>query len=141
VANACPVRRTDGGQCNARPTASGYCFNHDPSLAERRRQARIAGGRGKSRVARGRKLLPQDLLLLDTLLDQAVEGVYQGSLAPSQGSAIAALVGAKVRLREVSLKIVEQSELAGRIDVLEERLHEIGLTSGKNGRVGYARRG
>jgi hypothetical protein len=78
--------------------------------------------------------LPDDLQVLDTLLDRAIAGVYQGALLPAQGTSIASLVGAKVRLREVSLKIAEQVELKEEVAALERRLGEIETKSGTNGK-------
>jgi hypothetical protein len=72
---------------------------------------------------RAQKLLPLgDLDILDRVLNQAVAEVYQGILSPSQGTAIAALAGARVRLREISLKMAEQGELKDRISRLEEKI-------------------
>jgi hypothetical protein len=84
---------------------------HDPSLAAKRQQARSRGGRGKSKRARAERLLPDDLVVLDRVIDSAISGVYRGALTPGQGSALSALVGSKVRLRNLALRIQEQIEL------------------------------
>jgi hypothetical protein len=131
---SCAAARKDGNPCQATPTHSGYCFAHNPALSSKRREARVKGGKGKSRTVRAQKLLPDDLQVLDTLLDRAIAGVYQGALLPAQGTSIASLVGAKVRLREVSLKIAEQVELKEEVAALERRLGEIETKSGTNGK-------
>jgi hypothetical protein len=137
-ANGCPTPRKDGGQCRARPTKSGYCLTHDPDLAGQRAASRQRGGKGKSRMARAQKLIPEDLQVLDTLLDQVVAGIYQGGLVPAQGSAIAAVIGAKVRIREISLKIMEQTELTARVERLEAQSVEFRAANPKNGKgTGY----
>jgi hypothetical protein len=132
LADACPTPRKDGSPCQAQPTKSGYCLAHDASLAEKRQAARERGGFGKSRAARAAKLLPRDLEIMDDVLSSAISAVYRGSMSPSQGSAIAALAGARVRLREIALRLAEQVELADRISRLEEHIHEMGFTSGTN---------
>jgi hypothetical protein len=134
VAPTCPTPRKDGGQCTARPNQSGFCYVHDPALDEKRRQAWRKGGKGKSLLIRAQKLIPPNLQVLDTLLDRVVADVYRGSLAPSQGTAIASLVGAKVRIREISLKLREQTELAERLERLEEKIEELGNPSHSNGK-------
>jgi hypothetical protein len=116
-------------------------MSHDPSLAERRRQARINGGKGRARAARAQRLLPDDLEMLDKVLSTAIGAVYQGGISPAQGSSIAALVGGKVRLREIALKILEGLDLESRITALEEKFSESEIKSVKNGRSGYTRRG
>jgi hypothetical protein len=133
VGNACPVIRRDGQPCQGAPGPSGRCWAHDPGIEERRREARKKGGEGKSRKVRAQKFLPRDLEILDGVLDQAIARTYQGGITPSQGSAIAALAGAKVRLREISLKLAEQTEFKERIQKLEERLNDINLKANRNG--------
>jgi hypothetical protein len=134
VTDACPIPNRDGSVCRAKPTASGICFSHDPGRAEQRRRSRINGGFGKSRKARAQKLLPEDLQALDAVLSGAITGVFEGSLLPGQGSAIAALAGARVRVREIALKLAEQTELMDRISRLEEKLDEFNVARGRNGK-------
>jgi hypothetical protein len=135
VADSCLKRRKDGGLCQARPTTSGFCPSHDPALSGKIREARARGGRGKSTRARAARLLPADLQLLDRVIDRAIDDLYSGSISPGQGSALSALVGSKIRLREVSLKLAEQSELRSRISHLEEKIVEFGLKNHTNGKA------
>lgn len=135
LANGCPTARRDGEACQARPTRSGYCLAHDPSLAEKRQQARLRGGYGKSRAARAQKILPHDLRSMDDVLSSAIIGVYRGNLLPSQGSAIAALSSARVRVREIALRMAEQGELRDRISALEDKINELGIRNHQNGKV------
>ena len=95
--DSCPITRKDGAPCQARPTKSGYCFSHDPSLKEKRRQARVRGGKGKARTVRARKLLMAEFESWDALPDRAAAQVYQGILAPNVATAIASLVHAQDR--------------------------------------------
>jgi hypothetical protein len=140
VANTCSARRADGQPCRAMSTRSGYCPAHDPVLTEKVRDARRAGGHGKSRSARAAKLLPDDLLVLDQVLDSAIAGIYRGSLVSAQGQAIASLTGAKIRLRELALRIKEQIELEDRIQRLEAILRDTGNTRFSNGATNHRAR-
>lgn len=112
-------------------------MTHDPALAGKRREARLKGGKGKSRMVRAQKLIPEDLLVLDSLLDRVVADVYRGALAPAQGTAIAALLGAKVRIRDLGLRVREQTELTERLSKLEERIEELGIKAHSNGKAAY----
>lgn len=94
-------------------------MSHSPALAEKRREASARGGQNKAKVRRVQKLLPPDLQVLDSVLANAIAGVYRDDLSPAQGSAIAALAGARIRVRECALKLAEQSELRERIERLE----------------------
>ena len=134
VMNSCPFLKKDGTPCQAKPTRSGHCVAHDPALEQKRQQARQRGGAHKSRLLRMQQLMPPDLQTLDEVLSQAIAGVFRGNMAPAQGSSISALVSAKCKLRELSLRIMEQTELTNRIKKLEERINELGLTDSRNGR-------
>ena len=131
----CPIPRKDGKECRGIPTTSGYCPSHDPNLGNKIREGRARGGRNKARTARAQKLLLGELETLDDVLTQAVAGVYRGTLSPAQGSSIAALASAKVRLREIALKMAEQTELKDRILRLEEQIYDIGLKNHTNGKA------
>ena len=114
MANRCNATRRDGQPCVAAAQPSGYCFFHDPALADARTAARQRGGRGKSHVARFQKKAPQELRdVLDQLM-QALEETYGGQLEPRVATAMATLCGAIVRIYELG-------ELAVRVQALEER--------------------
>jgi hypothetical protein len=134
VGNACPIARKDGSPCGGTPTKSGYCLAHDPALAEKRTAARRKGGKGKSRLVRAQKLIPEDLQAMDRVLSRCVADVYRGIIAPAQGTAIASMVGARVRIREIALKMREQTELTERIEKLEEQIVKSGISTPKNGK-------
>jgi hypothetical protein len=139
VSDTCPATRKDGQPCQAHPTSDGWCLAHSPGLKDKRERARVSGGRNKSRTVRGGKLLPDDLQVLDSVLAQALASVFRGTLAPAQGSSIAALASARVRLREIALRMAEQGELKERIQKLEVAINDIGLKNRTNGTA--ARRG
>jgi hypothetical protein len=74
------------------------CFIHDPDRVADRAAASARGGRGKSRLARVERLVPGTLkpvlqLLLDVLAD-----ARDGTIAPAQANAVAAVAGAIVRV-------------------------------------------
>jgi len=76
-----------------KPDAS-VCFAHDATLQAQRAEARVRGGRGKSRIARVEKLVPATLRpVLNTLLE-ALEETRQGAMDPKVAGALAALAGA-----------------------------------------------
>ena len=103
------VRQTDRTRCSAitkrgqrcqgtpRPS-SNYCFAHDPSLAAKRKTARVKGGKNSSRVARLEKLMPSRLRPVFDRLERAMREVHDGSLDPRQATAIASLAGAMVKV-------------------------------------------
>jgi hypothetical protein len=135
LGNGCPSRRRDGAACQATPTKSGYCLSHDPSLEEKRRQARVRGGKGKARTARARKLLMAEFESWDALLDRAAAQVYQGVLAPNVATAIASLAGAKVKLFETSIRLWESTETREKLDALTGKVEQ--LQSGAGSRNGH----
>jgi hypothetical protein len=114
MANRCIATRRDGVPCATAARASGYCFAHDPALAEVRADACRRGGRNSSHVARIQKKAPQELRdVLDQLM-QALDETYGGQLEPRVAGAMATLCGAIVRVYELG-------ELAMRVQALEER--------------------
>jgi len=84
---------------------------HAPELAEARREGSRRGGHGRSKAERARRLLPA----IFGQLEAALAEVHNGTLAPAQGTAMAALAGALVRL-------VEAGEMALRLEALEQRM-------------------
>src|SRR5438105_11981248 len=117
MANRCKATRRDGGSCMSGASPSGYCFFHDPALAEARRAASRRGGQGASHVVRFQKKAPQDLRdMLDQLM-QALAETYGGQLEPRVATAMATLCSAIIRVYELG-------ELAVRVQALEERDEE-----------------
>ena len=106
----CREVKADGSRCRAWATASGLCIFHTPGGQEARRK----GGMNSSRKARADKLLPLRLRPLLELLEQALVEVHDGNLGHSQGSAMATLAGAIV-------KLYESGVLEERLTALEQR--------------------
>jgi len=65
----------------------------------------VRGGKNSSRRARLEKLMPEPLRPVFALLEKALTDVSEGRLTPQQGSAMASLTGAMVRI----LKAGEQA--------------------------------
>lgn len=114
----CRATRTDGRPCTVRARPSGFCWGHDPALAEARQQARRKGGHGKSTAARLNRRLPPNLRgVLSTLLE-ALDEVHTGEIDPRVASAMGSLAGAISKLYEVA-------ELERRLEQLEQQARQI----------------
>jgi hypothetical protein len=113
----CSTVRRDGAPCTAPALASGYCFAHDPALAEKRAAARMAGGKGKACTARAHKRLPADLRGVLARLLTALDETHAGELEPRVASAMSALASAISRIYEVA-------ELEERLEKLEGLTNE-----------------
>jgi hypothetical protein len=98
---------------------SSYCLNHDPARAEENKRRSSKGGK---RGGRGR---PQvELTNIKTQLQDLVDGVLDGQLERSTGSAVAQILNVYLRAVSVELQVREQLELLGRLEALEEALEE-----------------
>ena len=113
----CSAVRRDGAPCTAPALAGGYCFAHDPALAEKRAAARLAGGKGKASAARAHKRLPADLRDVLGRLLTALDETHAGELEPRVASAMSALASAISRIYEVA-------ELEERLEKLEGLTNE-----------------
>jgi Family of unknown function (DUF5763) len=119
----CAATNKDGSACQAPPTASGYCFTHDPARAAQRAAARRAGG-GRSRKA---AVLPPDapdlplrtvadvMEVLAVTINQTRKGVVDTRVANAIGY-----------LSSVLLRAIEGGEMERRIQALEEQLAQKG---------------
>jgi len=94
---------TKGGQpCRGTARPSGFCFSHDPTLQEARRDGAARGGQGQSTPARLARLIPSSLRPTLETLFTALDEVHSGELDPRQASAMASLAGAIGRLYETA---------------------------------------
>ena len=110
----CPATRKDGRPCTASSGPSGYCIGHSPNAIEARRQ----GGRGRSRVARAGKLLPERLKPVAESLETALKEVHDGRIDPRIATAMASLAGALGR-------VFQAGELEERLRQLEVMNHQV----------------
>ncbi len=112
----CKANRMDGSPCRAIPTASGYCFAHDPQLRAITTRARRRGGENRSKIRRAKKLVPPDFLALSRMLQSAMVLTYEGKLPPVRLTAIAAGAGALVKLHEVATLESRLTDLEARLE-------------------------
>ena len=95
----CSAITKRGQRCQGTPRpSSNYCFAHDPSLAAKRKTARVKGGKNSSRVARLEKLMPSRLRPAFARLERALQEVHDGSLDPRRATAMASLAGGMVKV-------------------------------------------
>jgi hypothetical protein len=100
ASSGCSVVTKAGDPCHARPTASGYCFAHDPALHEKRNAARRRGGANSAhRVRFSSAMSPVLADVLDFIIT-AMRDVTGGGLDHRRAQAVAALAGAAVRTYE-----------------------------------------
>jgi Family of unknown function (DUF5763) len=96
----CSATRKDGATCTTPARNSGYCFAHDPALAEKRRAAYRSGGRNKSTSKRLDRLTPASLRPVLSKLYAALDGLEDGSVEPRVGTAMASVASVIVRVHE-----------------------------------------
>lgn len=106
-AGQCHHIKPGGSHCKAfAMKQSNYCFIHDPNLAQERKDARIKGGKERSRKA---SVLPADtpdrplttLSEVDSLLVDMVNQVLRGEIGTSQSHAVNALLGTLHKTRDL----------------------------------------
>ena len=95
----------------ARAVTGELCIGDAPGAQEARRK----GGAATSRAARAAKLIPSRLRPVAVILEAALTEVHDGTLSPNQGTAIASLAGALIR-------VVQAGEMEERLRSLEARV-------------------
>ena len=117
----------NGPQCSAITKAGSRCpnralldrkwyFAHDPDLVDARKQGSYKGGKGKSKAARARKAIPEDLRDVGDLLLQAINEVKTGDLEPTKATAMAPLTWAYVTVYEAGLVESKLKDIEARLD-------------------------
>jgi hypothetical protein len=118
----CRYIKSGGGYCQANAlTGSSYCYFHSPDVAEERQEARVKGGKERSRKA---TVLPPDTpdMPLTTsadvtnLLAQTINKVLRGQLDPHVSNAVGFLAGHL-------LKAQQQEQIERRLQRVESILH------------------
>jgi len=120
ASTACKATTKDGQPCRAWALhGSDFCFQHDPSKAQERKEARSKGGRARH----GRKLDADRgrVVQLDTLADvvRLVEGAVGDLLQLENSVSRARAVG---YLAGIAVKALQVSELEERIARLEREV-------------------
>lgn len=111
----CQATKLDGDSCNAYSLSDSiYCFEHEPSLEELRREAKAKGGRKRAYVA-GMKV---SINSIEDVLDGISEVIGNLKVMDCTVSQSRALVDAYL----AALKVFELKELEARMIALEEML-------------------
>jgi hypothetical protein len=108
----------------ARP--SGYCWNHDPELAEARKEGNSRGGRNRSNAKRAsRELIAVEArdarANLVPGLTRAFEKVEAGDLAPNVANSMATIAKALVEVTNATQVDAEIEELRQAIEDLRRQ--------------------
>ena len=121
----CQAQKADGTPCRGTARPSGFCTFHDPELAQKRAEARRAGGRSRSR---GPAVLPdaedlpaQTVAHVTAILGRTLNDVRQGKVDAKVANAIG-------YLSSVLLRSLQDGELEARLAALETRLSEGSVT-------------
>src|SRR5262245_19018245 len=115
--------KKDGSPCPVEARPSGYCWAHDPGLAEARAAGRRQGGRTRSTPA---AVLPADAPDLPVrtvadvvaLLGTTINETRRGELDPKVANAVGYLTS-------VLLRALQDSDLAAQLDELRRELEEL----------------
>jgi hypothetical protein len=110
----CLSKKKSGEPCRAKALADGYCFIHSPAMAEKRRAARVRGGKNSAKAVRLEKLCPQRLESVYGALGRAMVDVARGDLDPRIVASMAAAARAMVA-------VITAGEIEDRIRHLEEK--------------------
>ena len=114
----CQASKLDGEPCNSYSVIGGdYCYEHEPSLAESRRESKAKGGRKRAYVA-GMKV---SITAVDDILDGISEVIGNLKTMDCTVSQSRALVDAYL----AALKVFELKELDDRVAEIEELMKEV----------------
>jgi hypothetical protein len=114
----CSALRCDGQPCSAPALPSGpLCFAHEPSMTERRREARSKGAQvsNQKRALEAKQPGTGDLDALANFNGLVLRGVLSGRIRHDVGRSI--FLGVSTQM-----KLLESSDIARRLEALEERL-------------------
>jgi hypothetical protein len=119
ISKTCSATKSDQSKCRAAAIpGSEFCFFHDPSKAEKRREAQSQGGR-QNRVKTLEDSAP-DVKVEDSgdaiiLLVQTINQVRKGQIDPRVANSVGFLAN-------ILIKAVERDKLETRIEQLEALL-------------------
>ncbi len=105
----CIHKTKENLQCKAYSISGReFCFTHDPQMADRRKIAVQKGGlspkkkRSVMAINRIRMKNPEDMIIL---LEDTVNRVRTGSMAPQQANVVGSLVSLAIKAFEISESI------------------------------------
>lgn len=98
--------------CNAKATASGYCFFHDPKLKEKHKEAAAKGGRGGVDIL---DLQLKSIKDLRKLLQETINNVRKNKNYSSRARVIGQLVS-------ILQQVIMNEDLEKRVFELEKTL-------------------
>jgi hypothetical protein len=115
----CLATKPDGARCRTAVLPdSEFCFFHDPSKAAERREAQAQGGRQnrmKTLDVGAPDIKIESSGQIMTLLSDTISQVRKGSIDPRIANSIGYLAN-------VAMRVLEQNDLEGRIEKLEQLL-------------------
>lgn len=119
ISKNCSATKPDDSKCQA-PALPGseFCFFHDPSKAEERREAQAQGGRQnrmKTLEATAQDVKVEDSGDARALLVQTINQVRKGEIDPRVANSVGFLAN-------ILIKALEQDKLEARIELLEAAL-------------------
>jgi hypothetical protein len=121
ITKTCCAKKPDGSNCEA-PVVAGseFCFFHDPSKAQQRREAQVHGGRQnrmKTLDSTAPDVRVEDVGDARALLVQTINWVLKGEIDPRVANSVGFLLN-------MIMKAVAQDNLEARIEELEA-LHKV----------------
>lgn len=117
-AASCPATTLVGRPCAGTPRPSGWCFTHDPALADARAAGRSRGGTNRATVTRITARMPATVADLTAAVLSALVDVRAGRLTPARGQAIASLARA-------ALAAHQAEDTGRRLDQIEDHLDTV----------------
>lgn len=130
----CDFAKSNGQRCRARRiSGSKYCFHHDPKKTEKRREAKVAGGK-KGKADWIQATLPQDAPDVSIekpedikqLIGDTINQVRRGQLSPQVANSVGYLVN-------IAIKAIESGKIEERLKRLEEAIEAGPQVYGKTG--------
>src|SRR5262245_56372401 len=141
----CKGKKRDGSPCPVAVRPSGFCWIHDPELAEQRATGRRQGGKTRSKPA---AVLPpdapdvevRDMPGIVTLLVSSINDVRKGCIDPKIANAIGFLATVLLRALEgsqLAKQVEEQARILAELKAPMEVIHhEHGNASSPTGQNG-----
>jgi hypothetical protein len=124
----CAALTKGGGRCQRIASdGSGYCYSHDPAMAEDRRRnaqrAGQAGGRGRPAKLPG----AGELAVIRGELARLYKHVLFGRIDTGTASVAVQVEHARMRALELARRVEDQAELEERLELLESRIKGRGV--------------